>query len=431
MTAGGAAVEEIPGLVAEPLRGPGRIRLLLYAGTPILIINFAAPYQGLIGLPITFFLKNRLHLTATQTATFNLIISIPLFVGFLFGFIRDRWSPFQGDRGHLVVFGLASAALYVGLAFAPPTYAVWIVGGTLLVAVMQFVAGAAAGLGSGVGRHHAMSGQMSTVMNAATLGPQVIAMLLGGLLAGLLEGAQAVTAARTFFLLGAALMLAMALFGALGPKRLFDDAAAGAEPQRLSLGADAMRFLKTWAVWPVVIIQLLWQFGPGAGLALQYHLANELHASDAQVGAFFAIFYGGFLPMFLIYGFLARRLPLGALLWIGAVLAVPQMVSLLFIRSGSGALLAAIPMGLLGGIGQAAFTDLAMRSCPKGLEGAMMMLFLALFWVSQRVGDLWGSYLYASPGGYNLTVYVTIALYAAILPMLFLIPNAIKAGRDA
>ncbi|HEX2817507.1 MAG TPA: hypothetical protein VHN39_14000 [Phenylobacterium sp.] len=430
MTAG-AVVEEIPGVVAEPLQGAKRIRLLLYAGVPILIINFAAPYQGLIGLPIVFFLKNRLHLTAPETAKFNLIVAIPLFIGFVFGFIRDRWSPFQGDRGHLVVFGLACAVLYVVLAYAPPTYAVWVVGGTLLVALMQFVAGAAAGLASAVGRHHAMAGQMSTVMNVATLAPQFMAMLLGGILAGFLEGAQAVTAARTLFLLGAGLMLVMTAFGALGPRRLFDDAMAGAETRRLTLGADIARLIKTWAVWPVVIIQLLWQFGPAAGLALQYHMANELHASDAQVGAFFAIFYGGFIPMFLLYGFLARRLRLGALLWIGAIMAVPQMVSLLFIHSAGGALLAAIPLGLLGGIGQAAFTDLAIRSCPKGLEGTMMMLFLALFWISQRFGDLWGANLYSSPGGYNLTVYVTIALYAAILPVILLVPKAIKAGRDA
>ena len=116
--AAAATVEEIPGEVAIPLRGGKRLRLLLYAGIPILIINFAAPYQGLIGLPITFFLKNRLHLDADQTARFNLICSIPLFVGFIFGFIRDRWSPVgTGDRGHLVVFGLASAVVFAGAAF--------------------------------------------------------------------------------------------------------------------------------------------------------------------------------------------------------------------------------------------------------------------------------------------------------------------------
>jgi MFS family permease len=433
VTAGAAApVEEIPGIVAVPLQGGKRLRLLLYAGVPILIINFAAPYLGLIGLPITFFLKNRLHLSAHDTAQFNLIISIPLFLGFIFGFIRDRWSPFgKGDRGHLVVFGLLTAATFAVVAFVEPIYAVLLAGVFLITMMMQFVGGAAAGLASAVGRHHAMSGQMSTVVNFAILAPQVLAWPLGGLLSGRLEGAGATTAARILFLLGGGLMLVMTAFGAFGPKRLFDDAKAGAEPQTLSVGADIMRLLSTWAIWPVVIIQLLWQFAPGAGVALQYHLANEMHATDAQVGTFFAIFYGGFLPVYLLYSWLAQRFSLRVLLWVGGVLAVPQMVSLLFIHSPEGALLAAIPMGLLGGIGQAAFTDLAMRSCPKGLEGTMMMLFLALYWISNRFGDLWGADLYQHHGGYNTTLLATVVVYAAILPVLLLVPKQISAGKDA
>ena len=415
-----------------PLQADRRLRLLAYAGVPILILNFAAPYAGVLSLPIVFFLKNRLHLSAHETAQFNLIVAIPLFAGFVLGFIRDRWSPFAaGDRGHLVVFGLASAAVYAAMAFAPPTYAMLLIGVFLVTVLMQFVAGAAAGLATAVGRHHAMAGQMSTVMNATALAPQVIAALLGGLLSGLLEGAGAATAARVLFLVGAGLMLAMTAFGAFGPRRLFDDARAGAEPRRLTLGADIARLLRTWAIYPVLAIQLLWQFGPGAGLALQYHLANDLHASDAQVGAFYAIFYGGFLPVYALYAWLAQRVKLRTLLWIGAVLAVPQMASLLFIRSAQGALVAAIPMGLLGGIGQAAFTALAIRACPKGLEGTMMMLFLALFWISQRFGDLWGADLYQHHGGYNTTLWVTIGLYAAILPILFLVPRRLSDTVDA
>jgi hypothetical protein len=429
-----ATVEEIPGVPAIPLYGGQRLRLLLYAGVPIFIVNFAAPYQGLIGLPITFFLKNRLHLDANQTALFNLIISIPLFVGFVFGFIRDRWSPGgAGDRGHLVVFGFATAAVFGLTAFIAPAYTTLLISVFLLTILSQFAGGAGAGLASSVGRHHAMSGQMSTVMNAAILAPQVISFLLGGLLSGMLEGAGAASAARAIFLTGAALMIAMTAFGAFGPKRLFDDAKAGAEKpaERLTVGADAVRLLKTWAIWPVVAIQLLWQFAPGAGVALQYHMANDLKASDAQVGAFFSIFYVGFLPVYLLYAWLARRFKLGTLLWVGAILAVPQMASLLFVHSAAGALWAAVPLGLLGGIGQAAFTDLAIRSCPKGLEGTMMMLFLSLYWISNRFGDLWGANLYVHHGGFNTAVWATIAVYAAILPILFLVPKAIKAGKDA
>jgi hypothetical protein len=432
LTANVAPVEEVPGVPAIPLAAAERTRLLFYAGVPILIINLAAPYLGLIGLPITFFLKNRLHLSAHGAAEFNLITSIPLFVGFIFGFIRDRWSPFgMADRGHLVVFGLLTAAVFAAVGYIEPTYATLLCGVLLITTLMQFVGGAAAGLSSALGRRHAMSGQMSMVMNIGILAPQVMSWPLGGILSGYLEGAGATTAARVLFFIGGGMMLLLTAFGAFGPRRLFEEAEAGAEAPQFTVVADIIRLLSTWAIWPVLMIQLLWQFAPGAGVALQYHLANEMHASDAQVGTFFAIFYGGFLPMYALYGWLAQHLSLRTLLWIGGILAVPQMVSLLFIHSAQGALIAAIPMGILGGIGQAAFTDLAMRSCPKGLEGTMMMLFLALYWISTRFGDLWGADLYQHHGGYNTTLLATIAVYALILPILLLVPRQISSGKDA
>jgi Na+/melibiose symporter-like transporter len=274
-----------------------------------------------------------------------------------------------------------------------------------------------------------MSGQMSTAMNTAIIVPAVAVGWLGGSLADATEGLPAGQALRPVFLIGAGLMLLICAFGAFGPKRVFDDGAI--QPENLSPGRDLLRLLRYWPVYPSLLIQLLWQFAPGAGIAMQFHLANDVHATDAQVGAFYTIFYVGFVPMYGLYAWLAQRLSLRTLLWIGAVLAVPQMVSLLFIHSAVGALWAAVPMGLLGGIGQAAFTDLAIRSSPKGLEGTMMMLFLALYWVSTRIGDIWGADLYSHHGGFNTALWATIAVYAAILPVVAMVPRRITAGHDA
>ena len=57
--------------------------------------------------------------------------------------------------------------------------------------------------------------------------------------------------------------------------------------------------------------------------------------------------------------------PLKTLLFWGTVVAVPQMVPLLFIHSVTGALIAAAPIGLMGGVATAAYLDLIIRSCPR------------------------------------------------------------------
>ena len=118
-----------------PMAAGERTRLIVYGFVLMTLVQFAVPYEGLIGLPVLFFLKNRLHLSAHGVATFNLIASIPLFVGFAFGFLRDTWSPFgKGDRAHLVVFGLMTSAAYGAMIVLQPTYGL-LLGGVFFTTV--------------------------------------------------------------------------------------------------------------------------------------------------------------------------------------------------------------------------------------------------------------------------------------------------------
>ena len=266
-----------------------------------------------------------------------------------------------------------------------------------------------------------------TIILAASL-PGLGSYLLGGLLSGFLEGQNAVNAARVLFLVGAGMMAVIALFGVIGPRSLFG--AASAVRPTTSFGQDVARLVRHWPIYPVVIIQTLWQFAPGAGIVLQYHMSNTLHATDAQWGAWNAIFLGSFLPVYLAYGFLCQHVRLSRLLWFGFAVAVFQMVPLLFVHDAVGALIAAAPMGVIGGIAQASLVDLTIRSCPKGLQGTMMMLFVALYYISVRFGDLFGTWLYDRHGGFVTAVWATIIVYALILPVLLLVPKRLIATTD-
>jgi MFS family permease len=393
------------------------------------IVQFAVPYEGLIGLPVVFFLKNRLHLSAHGVAQFNLIASIPLFAGFAFGFLRDRWSPFRrGDRGHIVTFGLLTAAVFVAMAAVKPSYGVLLAGVLFATAAIQMVWSAARGASSAIGQEEAMTGQFSVIGNIAFAVPVLVAYFLGGALSGRLEGRDDAGAARLLFGVGAALMLATALMGALGPQRLLDH--HHAQVREHTLVADALRLLKHRPIYPIMAIQLIWQFSPALGAVLAFHLSNDLHATDAQVGAWYGIFFGSFAPVYLLYAWLCRRVRLGVLLWIGAILAVGQMAPLLFARTPQEAMVAALLLGLIGGLGQAAFTDLAIRACPAGLQGAMMMLFISGYYISLRFGDVFGAWLYDREGGFQTALFGTMAVYALILPLLLLVPKGLKASAD-
>ena len=120
-----------------------RRTIFLYLGLLIVLLAFGGPSGGLIDIPISFLLKNRLHLEAHEVAHFRLITAIPLYLSFVFGFIRDVWNPLgMRDRGFMLLFGGISALLYVGFAFTPMTYSMLIVAVVLLKASFLFVASA-------------------------------------------------------------------------------------------------------------------------------------------------------------------------------------------------------------------------------------------------------------------------------------------------
>jgi MFS family permease len=426
------ALEDPAAAEASPQNAavPARLGLYLFGGLLMLLMNFSDPAAGLINIPISFFLKNRLHLAAHELAIFRLWIGTPLFLSFAFGFLRDRWSPLgAGDRGHLILFGVATALVYLGLSLLPPSYAALLGGMLLATATFQIVGSAAAGLLSTIGQQRAMAGRMSALVGVAATAPLLASTLLGGMLSDYLEGGGAAAAARMLFLIAAALMTGVALMGILRPRALFE--AAHIERPATHVLQDIGRLLRHWPVYPVMIIQVLWQFSPAIGVVLQYHMANALHGSDFEFGAWNAVFYGSFVPVFVSYGFLCRRFTLRTLLWLGFVPAVFQMAPLLFVHSAVAAIIAAAPMGAIGGIAQAALTDLAIRSCPRGLQGTMMMLFAtSMFYVSARFGDLIGAEIYDHFGGFFSAAWATIFVYALILPVLLLVPKRLIATRD-
>ena len=104
-------VSDGPAEMAAELPGATRRRILFYLAGLFVLIGFANPSGGLIALPISFFLKNKLHLAAHQVAFFSLCAHIPVYFAFAFGFARDTWSPFgKGDRGFLMIFAPSGPA---------------------------------------------------------------------------------------------------------------------------------------------------------------------------------------------------------------------------------------------------------------------------------------------------------------------------------
>ena len=111
--------------------------------------------------------------------------------------------------------------------------------------------------------------------------------------------------------------------------------------------------------------------------------------------------------------------------FLGLSAAALAMPSLAFAKG-------AVPLGLMGGLAVGAIYDLTMRSCPPGLQGTLMMMVDGVFILASRGSDVLGSAIYdADPkNGFLWCVIATTVMYAAILPVIFLIPKHVIANAD-
>ncbi|HEY2481458.1 MAG TPA: MFS transporter [Caulobacteraceae bacterium] len=411
---------------ATGARDAGARQVYFYFASLTLLAALVSPTDYLVDISTTYMLKNQLHAGAIQVSTFRLLTAIPIYFAFIFGLIRDLWNPLgRRDRGFLMIFAPVTAMIFFVLAISKLSY-VGLVAGMLLVMVSsRFVNAAYWGLLALVGQEKLMAGRLSVLWNIISSLPAIAGAAASGYLADHLRPSQ------TFILVGV-MTLGVGLLGLWKPPAVFNHAYEAPQAKGAGLWGDVKRLVKHKAVYPALLMIFMFQFSPGSYTPLQYYLSNTLHAPDEIYGLYQAIFAASFLPIFFLYGWLCKRVSLEKLLWWGLIITVPQMVPLAFIHSGVAALWLALPIGMLGGVAAAAIYDLAMRACPPGLQGTMMMFIAAGNLLSYRGGDWLGVQMYdASPTrGFVYCVIATTVVYALIVPVILLVPKQLMATAD-
>ena len=395
--------------------------------TPLTLLVFMVLPNGyLLDIATSFMLKNRLHATPEQIANFRLLTAIPVYLSFAFGLARDLWNPFgMRDRGFMLLFGAITAVLFVWMSQAPLTYGMLLVGMLLVMFAFCFVAAAARGLLALVSQEQLMSGRLSALWNAVSSAPYAAGAFASAYLAAQLTPEQ-------MFLLVAALCGAIALMGLWKPAAVFNHAYDQPVARGSNFSGDIRRLVRHKACYPAVLLVCLSQFSPGTNTPLQFYLTNELHLPDAVYGNFLGISQGAYIPACMLYGYLCQRLPLARLLLIATLAYIVQALPLLLVHSTATALWMALPMGLINGFAFAAFWDLALRSCPAGLQGTLMMLVAGAYELAYRAGDLVGASIYGSAAthGFLSCVILATATSLLMLPVLRLIPRQLISTAD-
>jgi len=400
-------------------------QLLLYFGLMSLLINLVNP-GFLLDIPTSYMLKNILHSSVSQISGFRLLTGIPFYLGFVFGMVRDLWSPLgRRDPGYFLLFVPVMALVLGAMGLSRTTYAGLLMGMLAAMISYSFLTAAFQGLMALIGQEALMSGRMGALSNIFLFLPVGAAYFASGFMTEYLTP-------RQIFLLVLLLTATLSVFGFWKPRSVFSHAYDNPHAKGTTFLGDVQRLLKHRAIYPVVLINLLWNFSPGAFTPMQFFLSNQLHASDAIYADFSGLYNLFYLPPALLYGFLCTRFPPRKLLWWSVLAGVPQFIPMAFIHSGRQALLMAVLIGLLGGLANTACIDIGIRACPPGLQGTLMMMIAATFPLSSRGGDVLGSWIYGlSPQyGFQYCVIAITVTYALILAVIPFVPKQITATAD-
>ena len=391
----------------------------MYLGFLVLIL----PFTGIWGTHVSFILKDQLHMSPEAITHYGFFVSLPAILGCIFGFIRDRFSPFgRRDQGWILLSSTLIAVLFFTLAGIRVTYGMLFAGALLNGILHQLINGAQQGMTAALGQEHAASGRLSAWWKGVSGIPGLVNLYLSGVIADRLSP-------RGTFLLTSGIALGVAGFALWRPKAVFDDPVEASPIVKKDVVGEIIRLVTCGAIYPPLLLLLLWNFTPGVGTSMQFFLTDSLHASRTQFTLFGAIFSGFFIPTYFLHGYLCTRFRLRSILLVSTIFAVPQILPLLTVHSIQSALWAGIPMGLMGGFATAAYFDLLMRSCPSGLQGAAMLLGSGMFVLSDKLGDMAGASLY-SWHGFTACAWATAAVYACMLPILLLVPKRLTATKD-
>ena len=390
-----------------------------------LLVNVVNP-GFLLDIPTSYMLKNILHASASRISLFRLLTGIPFYLGFAFGMVRDLWNPIGlRDRGYFRIFVPLMICVLAWMALSRTSYLGLLIGMLLTTAAFSFIFAAFQGLTALIGQEALMTGRLSALNNIFLFLPVGAAYFASGFMSERLSP-------RQIFLMVLALTTTLIMFGFWKPRSVFSHAYDNPHAKGTNFLGDVRRLLKHRAIYPVVLINLLWNFSPGSFTPMQFYLTNQLHAPDAIYADFLGLYNLVFLPPTLLYGFLCTKFPPRKLLLWSVIIGVPQFIPMALIHTGQQALVAAVLIGLMGGLANAACIDIAMRACPPGLQGTLMMMIAATFALSMRGGDVLGSWIYGlSPKyGFQYCVIAITVTYALILPVIPFIPKQLTATAD-
>jgi len=399
----------------------GHVRRLMIFLALVYLAEGLGQVSGLINQPLNYYLKTVFGWSPDRITEYLTVLTFPWVIKPVYGLISD-FIPLFGYRRKTYLFLSNLIAVLAYLWMTRVTASDQIIVALCLTA---FGMAASSTLCGAVmvenGKKYALSG---TFVNQQWLWFYIASVgtsFAGGWLA---EHMSPTGAFHT-----AALIVAFAPIGVMfGCWFLIAEEKAQINMKALGLSTKALfKTFKSRVIWVVGGFLFLYNFSPGFGTPLYFHMTDDLHFSQEFIGILGAIGSIGSIIGAFVYMWLQKRMTLKALLNLSIFLGIISQGSYILLAGQTSAIVLGIINGIIGMIALVASLTLAADYCPDGSEGFAYALLMSVNNLATQLSANIGAIMYVKVFHYHLNPLIIVS--AGFTAVAFVLVPFLRLGN--
>jgi len=409
-------------VVTEPENAILPLALIIIFG----IFATTLPQPQVLGrLPLQYVLKNEIHVTKTQMASFFFLCGLAWYFKPFAGILTDAFPLFgTRRRSYILIASILACFSWIAIIFVPHTYSALLWTAIIINVFMVVGSTVTGGFLVEAGQRLKATGRLTALRQVV----QNFCTLVNGPIGGWLATA-AVTGG----------LMRTGVLNAAGVLAIFPIAWVFLRERKVEVNADvvlgnAAKQLRTiftsGTLWFALFFIGLFYFSPGFSTPLFYKQSEELKLSPQFIGNLGIYSGGAGILAALLYGQLIKQVNIRLLIFIGIFCAAAGTLFYLFYTGPNRAILIEAQNGFFFTFAEVSLMDLAARATPKGCEALGYSLILSMRNVALFSADIIGSRLSDNKWPFAWLVFLNAGTTALVLIFLPFLPRAIMQGKD-
>ena len=379
--------------------------------------------QTLGKLPLQHLLKEEVHVTKTQMASFFFLCGLAWYFKPVAGILTDAVPLFKTRRRYYVLISSVLAAIsWIALGFVPHTYNALLWTAIVVNAFMVMSSTAIGAYLVEAGQRIEATGRLTSLRILV----QNVCTLIQGPLSGVLaSGAFLYAAGANAFIIFSLFPVAFIFLREDRVRRAEGSVIRNAGEQFKTIG-------RSKSLWMAIGFVVLFYFSPGFNTPLYFRQTDTLKFNQQFIGNL-GIFSGAAgITAAIVYSRLVKFVPMRALLFGGVVTAAAGTLFYLLYNGKTAAIFCEAQNGFFFSLAELAILDLAARATPKGCEGLGYSLILSFRNVALFGADVVGSKLSDDlKWPFANLVFLNSGTTAIVLILLPFLPAAIMRTKDS